>query len=132
MKPVQMKLRSDAVEVTRVPAWLDNALDGSSMDEMGRTRLRYAVIEAINNCIEHAYQFDPTGEIVITCSVEPELVSLTIEDCGQPPETLPHSEAFDPMDESGRGLKIIRAWVDEFSIARNKEKNITRLAIHLN
>ena len=132
MNTAHMKLCCDAEEVTRVPAWLDNALVGSSMDEMGRTRLRYALIEAINNCIEHAYQFDPSGEIVITCLVEPELVSLMIEDCGQPLETLPHDNSFDPMDESGRGLKIIRAWVDEFSIERNKEKNITRLAVHLN
>ena len=132
MSPVQIKLRSDAVEVTHIPAWLDHALAGSSMDETGRTRLRYALIEAVNNCIEHAYQFDPSGEIVITCSVEPERISLTIEDHGQPLETLPDDDAFNPMDESGRGLKIIRAWVDEFVIERHQEKNITHLAMHLN
>lgn len=132
MNTAHMKLRSDALEVTHIPAWLDAALAGCSMDEMARTRLRYALIEAVNNCIEHAYQFDPSGEIVITCSVEPERISLRIEDHGKPLEKLPNDDAFDPMDESGRGLKIIRAWVDEFAIEREQEKNITRLAMHLN
>ncbi|OBF89769.1 anti-sigma regulatory factor [Mycobacterium sp. 852002-51152_SCH6134967] len=62
-----------------------------------------AVNEAATNCVEHAYQDSPEGEMVVEATVEDARIVVCVSDHGQwrTPSTEPTTR--------GRGLPIIRA-----------------------
>ncbi|QFZ19479.1 SpoIIE family protein phosphatase [Saccharothrix syringae] len=67
--------------------------------------------EACANAVEHAYRDLPAGTISLRASVEGDRLHLTITDRGRWKRAAP-----DPNDYRGRGLVLIRALADDYTI----------------
>jgi len=88
----------------------------AGLNEAALADLELAVVEAANNIILHGYG---GGGGLIRCHVQrgADAVRVTLSDSGAPiPEDmLRNAQPTSQMAESGRGLAIIRACVDEIA-----------------
>lgn len=93
--------------------------------------IELAVVEAVNNAIEHGYQEQPGGRIEIHVVVTASQIDAVITDAGPPidPETFaeryedPRSVDRSALAEGGRGLTIMRGVFDELRYARRGDRN---------
>ncbi|MBF4162157.1 ATP-binding protein [Nocardioides acrostichi] len=106
------------------------ALD-ESISPLDRMRFELAVIEILGNIIEHAYanDVDPrVRRVTMTLTLDSEHLVAELADSGVPVELdlsdigLPDFEA-----ESGRGLAMAQASVDEMTYSRDQGRNTWRL-----
>jgi stage II sporulation protein AB (anti-sigma F factor) len=101
-------------------------------------RIRACVIEGLNNSVLHGYDTRPGGRIEVHVETRPTDLSIEIRDRGRPLE-IPESAAppalldgdLDEMDEGGRGLLIMRAWMDGVTLQRAGDWNVLRLSKRL-
>jgi anti-sigma regulatory factor (Ser/Thr protein kinase) len=122
-----LSLSSDPVDVERLLTSLESILGASCLDTMTAFHLRCAVVEVVNNCIQHAYSNQPGQPIEISYDLGVDRVQIAVADRG--PEFLGSTEASaaEIMSESGRGLQIINAWVSTLRFERNDGWNVCRL-----
>ena len=88
------------------------------MSEIALADLKLAVTEVCGNAVQHAYEEDP-GVVRLVFEVGPEAIEVSVEDEGA-------GAAFPDVDddlvfrdgpaESGMGLAIVRAVMDEVAI----------------
>lgn len=104
-------LSSDPEDVEQLLDKLEKMLEKSGLDEMSAFHLRCAVIEVVNNCIQHAYQNEPGQPIEITFQMDRDSVRIGVSDRGPAYRGPPGVTETTPTDESGRGYAIINAWV---------------------
>jgi serine/threonine-protein kinase RsbW len=102
------------------------------MSESDAAMVELAIVEWINNAIEHAYAGTPGGEIAVSLVVDAQQVAAEIVDDGRPLDggaLLSHAAPeFDPADraslpEGGFGIGIIRNVFDEVTFGRERERN---------
>ena len=122
-----LSLSSDPVEVEGLLTRLELILEHSCLDEMSAFQLCCAVVEVVNNCIQHAYMEEAGHPIDISYELGTDRVKITVSDQGHefqgPVETVPAV----PMSESGRGLEIVKAWVSELQFERKGDWNVCLL-----
>jgi serine/threonine-protein kinase RsbW len=85
--------------------------------------LKLAVTEACGNAVRHAYQGDD-GAVTVVFLVSGDRLDMIVEDQGIGPDTLdpePGSSRFSVPLESGMGMPIIRAIVDELEVGRGAD-----------
>ncbi len=85
-------------------------------------KLNLAIVEAVNNAIEHAYHGESGHWVRLEIDLAPDRLDLRVRDRGQPmpPDRLDAVTAFVPPDPDdlntwslrGRGLAIIKACMD--------------------
>lgn len=76
-------------------------------------KLSTVVIEAVNNCIKHAYENKTGHPIRVLWQVAGDRVLVRIQDQGLGMEASPPEP--DPLSGSGRGWGIISQWSHAFS-----------------
>ena len=122
-----LRISSNPQDVELLLTSLENLLAKSRLDEMSAFHLQCAVIEVVNNCIQHAYLNKAGQPIRVSYQLDADGVKIVVSDKGlaflEPEET---AEA-DPMSESGRGLQIIRARVSKLRFERVDEWNFCEL-----
>ncbi len=122
-----LSLSSDPRDVESLLTSLESILAESCLDEMSAFHLRCAVVEVVNNCIQHAYRNETGQTIKISYELGSEWVKVVVSDRGLPfPGPAEPSEIM-PMVDSGRGLQIINAWVSTLKFERRGDWNICRL-----
>jgi serine/threonine-protein kinase RsbW len=87
------------------------------MSEVELADLKLAVTEVCGNAVQHAYEADP-GVVRVVFRVEPDAIEVSVEDEG-PGAAFPEVDEATIMDgpvESGMGLAIVRAIMDEVAI----------------
>ena len=122
-----LQLDSRPEEVNRLLEWLEPGLLNAGLDEMSAFSLRCAVVEIVNNSIEHAYNGEPGHPLQLRLIDSSDELSIEVRDQGpefHPPEA---GEASDPMALSGRGFEIVRAWVDALDFERDEGWNVWRM-----
>ena len=85
--------------------------------------LKLAVTEACGNAVRHAYEGDD-GTVTVVFLVTGDRLDMIVEDQGIGPETLerePGAASFTTPLESGMGMPIIRAIVDELEVGRGAD-----------
>ena len=88
------------------------------MSEIALADLKLAVTEVCGNAVQHAYEDDP-GVVRLVFEVEPEAIEVSVEDEGAGaalPDIDDDSVFSDGPAESGMGLAIVRAVMDEVAI----------------
>lgn len=92
--------------------------------------MELCVVEAVTNCIKHAYRNKAGGEVIVEMEIRPTCLSFTIKDFGSPISEWQPSTGFefDPNDvdtipESGMGLAIIHRIMDEVRYVRVDQTN---------
>ncbi len=95
----------------------------AGFDEEERERISMAVREATVNAVLHGNSYDPAKRVVIAFETTPQSLTITIRDEGK---GLLDGDIPDPLapenllKQSGRGIFLIRAFMDEVRI-RNME-----------
>ena len=88
----------------------------SGFDEEARGRIAIAVREATVNAILHGNRYDPAKRVTLSIETTPERLTIAVRDEGS---GLNQSTLPDPLaptnfvKSSGRGIFIIRAYMDE-------------------
>ena len=82
--------------------------------------LKLALTEACGNAVRHAYVETDVGDVSIVFTIDPDRLLMTLADkgdCIRAPDA-PNIEADEPVAplESGMGMPIIRAIVDELAV----------------
>jgi len=88
-------------------------------DEDARHHIAMAVREAAVNAVLHGNAYDPLKKFVVAYEVTPDDLIITITDQGQglDPEKIPDPLSPDNLlKNSGRGIFLIRAFMDEVTI----------------
>lgn len=81
--------------------------------------LKLAVTEACGNATRHAYP-DGVGDVSVSYRVGPGVLEMVVEDHGTGFRSTPSGEPVGPR-ESGMGLSIMRAVVDELDVRAGAE-----------
>ncbi len=76
--------------------------------------MQRAVVEALNNVVEHAYGNQPDHDISVCWYLENRQLRIEIIDCGQSMSFLPEPVLPDFDAEGGRGWWIINACVNDY------------------
>lgn len=95
--------------------------------------IEQAIVEAVNNCIEHAYFGNDEGQISIKFTLSKYSLLAEIIDQGKQFDPncltkLNDGYDYDPLDidnlpEGGFGLKVIKSCMDEVNYCRKDAKN---------
>ncbi len=89
------------------------------MSEIALADLKLAVTEVCGNAVQHAYEEDP-GVVRLVFRVESEAIEVSVEDEGGVGAALPDIDddamLGEGLAESGMGLAIVRAVMDEVAI----------------
>lgn len=104
----------DSVEALATRVW--EMLDDVPMPALARFELETAVHEALTNAAEHGNGGDPAKTVKVACCAGPGRITVAVEDEGSgfDPDALPDPTAEENLlNESGRGILLIRALVDE-------------------
>ena len=96
---------------------IHQAADAAGLDDVSRYQVETAVDEACSNIIEHSYGGENRGEIVCTCTVDQEGLTVVLQDEGKPfdPSKVkaPNLKAgLKERDSHGLGLHFIYEWMD--------------------
>jgi anti-sigma regulatory factor (Ser/Thr protein kinase) len=96
------------------------------------------VAEAMNNCINHAYQGDPARSVELEVALSSHQLIVDVWDSGTSADAAnmhsDHAHAFEvPLDcirdisERGRGLALIQEVMDSFAYTPGTERNRLRM-----
>ena len=130
---LHLQLHSDPAEVADLQPRLLDLCAQAGLDAMAAFKLTTAIVEALNNCIEHAYGGEAGRPIDLEWIRSAEAVAVAIRDEGQ---SLP-ARALDPATpaasdaESGRGWQIIHEWTHAVSYHRTNKQNVLTLTYNL-
>jgi serine/threonine-protein kinase RsbW len=122
-----MLVKLEAADIPRAGDWIERACISFGLDQTEAFKVKTCVVEAINNSIEHAYE-GQVGNVTMSAWEENQQVKIEIIDEGREPEIREpcsnSDELPDPYSERGRGLAIIRAWMDDLSMTRTGSSNV--------
>lgn len=106
-----------------------------------RDHIELAVVEAVNNAVEHAYQQQPGHSVIVECQLMPDQLNVRVYDEGRGmnPLMLAAADDFatiDPLDPEswnyrGRGLAIIRTCMDVVTYSTCQGINMLEMSIQL-
>jgi len=83
--------------------------------------LKLAITEACGNAVRHAYEDEAeNGSVTVSFQVDGETLEMTVEDRGSGLVSPDQDWSMPEEPESGMGLAIIRAVVDELDVSRGE------------
>lgn len=112
---------------------LIQALHHEAVSEELSADLELVFNEAFMNIHDHAYRSRPMGPVSVEICVSPQRVEFRFEDEGMGfnPDEVPPPDPDDPS-ERGRGIWLMRHYMDEFLYEVNRDgKNVLRLIKHV-
>ena len=102
--------------VADVDSYLDTKLRDAGFPEDLLADVAVSVSEVVNNAVIHGNREDAAKNVKIELEIKPDRVSISVQDEGEgfDPDALLDPVAQDNlMREVGRGLFIVRAYMDE-------------------
>jgi serine/threonine-protein kinase RsbW len=131
---VQLPATATLDEVGALGDALRAALVKAGVEEQFACDLELAVVEAVTNIIEHAFDAGAAGAVEAGLHIDDAAVTIDLTDRGRPfPKGLETAADFDDpgglaaLEESGRGLTLIALLVDAVERRRSRGVNRTRL-----
>ncbi len=124
---------SSRFDNTRLAALCAKEIAGQSFKTEALNEIELSVEELINNCIEHAYEGSDEHQVSIEFKLHTDCLIIEVVDNGKALDPLILNNVngsfdFDPDDlynlpESGFGLNIIKASMDEVKYERLNNSN---------
>lgn len=118
---VEAFLDSNLASVDKAEQMVVEAARSLGLEEDEQHKLGMAVREAVVNAVVHGNRYSAHKKVHLTVVGRPDALTTTIVDEGNgfDPSTLPDPLAQENLlRQSGRGLLLVRAFVDEFEVRR--------------
>lgn len=120
-KRVEMTLESTLQSVDRAEEIAVRFAEQAGFNEEDSQRVGMAVRESVANAVLHGNRYDPGKKVALRLEWEQEKLVATVTDqgygfdMGKVPDPLSHENL---LRQSGRGIFLIRAFMDEFRVRR--------------
>jgi|SRR5271170_621116 len=106
------------------------------LSDQSTFEIELAVVEAVNNSIEHACHNQPGHPITVQLSLSADRITVIVSDSGEAAESLRETPALETVDPSnppdrGRGLQIMRAVMDEVAYRTDGPFNLLTMVKYL-
>ncbi len=130
MRPVfAVTLLNRPSEIGRLVDLLESFGERAGLGPEVTFRLTLALDEIVANVIRHGFDDKREHEIGVRVTVDPDVVTATVEDDGVPydPRDAPQPDLDAPPDErqpGGLGMHLVRSTMDEVLYRRNDGRNI--------
>ncbi|MFD0684190.1 ATP-binding protein [Actinomadura fibrosa] len=112
-----LALPREALSIPVIRRVVGDALRGLGVSEDCVADILVAVSEACTNAIQHARA---SGDYEVAGSVDDDVCDLKVMDWGRGPRPAPQDRGV--LSESGRGIKIMRALVDDLNIDSSPDR----------
>lgn len=126
----KLSLQSSSEAPTIAGDWVKTHCRHAGLAQTPTFQVMTCVVEAVNNCVEHAYQSTP-GEICIRLFHNARWLVVQVRDRGASAEHKPTQAEPDPLQIDGRGWYIMKRWMDVAHYRRRRALNIVTLAKRL-
>ncbi len=134
-RQLKYNLKTSIFEIDNIPNYLDEALDGINIPSEKYNNILLAITEAVNNAIIHGNKNDINKTIELEFILADEFLKVIVTDEGEgfdlekvPDPTLPENL----LNEHGRGIYIIKHFVDEMKVEKSTKGSSLILKIKLN
>jgi len=120
-----ISINSSPTELVRVEDIIMPTLIAKGYGERHLFAIKLALEEAIMNAIKHGNQLDPTKKVTVEFTLEKDKAVLAVADEGDGfnPSSVPDPTEDDHLDSPyGRGLILIRAYMDKVEFSENGAK----------
>lgn len=120
-KKLTLSLDSNFNSVEVAEKFLHSVMANSSLEDSETHRMEMAVRESVINAIQHGNRCDESKKVHLEINVSPAKITIFVRDegsgfdVGSVPNPL---EENNILKNSGRGIFIIRSFMDEFSVRR--------------
>jgi anti-sigma regulatory factor (Ser/Thr protein kinase) len=123
----RLRLPSNAEAPAIAGEWVRTRCRQAGLAETPAYRVMTCVVEAVNNCVEHAYP-DMPGEIGIRLFHNTRWLVVQVRDRGATVERPQREAEPDPLQIDGRGWYIMQHWMDFAHYRRRNLVNVVTLA----
>lgn len=138
-RKITLSIESDLKNVALIGVAVNSICSSFEFNQEISFQMELCVVEAVNNCILHAYRDNPTNDVEVTIELRPDRILFKVCDVGKGMEIKPDMLSvleFDPCDpatipERGRGLFIIHKLMDEVIYERFGNKNVLTMTKRL-
>jgi len=114
----EFRISSDSENLRIVEKALDEITTSAEISHTCYGKIWVAVIEAVNNAIEHGNKFDPEKFVNVFLKCEDDKFTVTVEDDGPgfSPENVPDPTLPENIEQvDGRGVFLMMKLADEIS-----------------
>lgn len=125
----------DFSTVKEVSSEIRSVIQVEVLDETWVAQFELAIVEAINNIVEHSYADSNEGYLAVKVSVTPKGIEVVLSDKGKTMDVLGSlRELPNPEDlpEGGWGMFIIESYVDDIDYKTTRGVNYLSLVKHNN
>jgi serine/threonine-protein kinase RsbW len=120
-KIVEVTLESDLKSVETAEEIAHKVGEEAGLDEEDQHKVEMAVHESMINAVHHGNKYESAKRVWLRFQVLPDRIEIRIRDQGEgfDPSALPDpSEAENLLRMSGRGIFLIRAFMDDFRVEK--------------
>lgn len=140
---IKLSIDSDMRQVQHVGEAVRCLASHLELADAKPSSVELAVVEAVNNSIEHAYQSEAGNLVDVAFEYNTDCLKIKISDYGTPmPKsiagqfssdvTMPNTSVeLDALPESGWGMQLLKSVCDEVSYNRNESRNTLSLSFKL-
>ncbi len=140
---INLSIDSDMRQVQHVGEAVRCLCSQLSLTGAKPSSVELAVVEAVNNSIEHAYQSQSGNSVDVAFEYDADCLNIRIKDYGMPmPKvvagrlstdvSMPKpSDDLDGLPVSGWGMELLKSVCDEVTYNRNKSCNTLSLSFKL-
>ena len=137
-KEIKLVIESELKNVSLVGRTINGLVSMVSPSDISPHEIELCVVEAVNNCVEHAYGKERGHEVEVRFALQQDRLVVDVCDTGKPMDQqrleqaglamleIDHDDS-DGLPEQGRGLPIIKAIMDAVIYESKGGKNCLSL-----
>jgi serine/threonine-protein kinase RsbW len=123
----KLVLDSKFEEMERLEPFINELKQWADINDEDSSRIMLSLSEAVNNAIIHGNNKDPEKQVVVHSALDEEnrILTISVEDEGEgfDPEEIPDPlKEENLLNESGRGVYLIRQYADELQFSEGGSK----------
>ncbi len=125
---------SDPDFIPAIDEFVLSKINCLNLDEDTLSDLSLSVSEAIANAMVHGNKLDPNKNVIVSINISDDELKVSIKDEGEgfDPESVPDpTKPENIMRDSGRGIHIMRSFIDEIVYDFSSEGTELKLIISL-